>query len=635
MKHIPRYKHSRQEIITYTTAALSKLARNLKLRAFFCDKPSSDHTPLYPRIPSTWTPDSSTPGVTDIDRWYTAMLAKINNYKMPLTNKISIYDTNLLKELDALKSLPVVIKPADKNLGTALLSPSQYHNLCMEHLNDSTTYRKLANTTNLRSIANCTFAKLRCILDKHGHLYEMILDNDGIPVYKKQRNDQRTFTRLARSLLQLQPSIQPLYSEQSSYNTTVQHSNTTAQPATATALRLASFYILPKLHKKTISGRPIANTINTCTYMTSCYLHRVLLEPLPYLRTVVSSTHAALQRLLQLHLPPNAVLLCADVKSLYPSIPIDYGLHAVESVLSQLKQRRLISTNIPLTIDLLRWTLTNNYITYLDEVYLQLTGTAMGTPVAVMYANIVLAHLEQSAAAYNPYLYMRYIDDLCILCTDSEQASNIVHTFNQQCPSIKLDEVTISTSGVFLDLNIELSYQPYSTEINISTYQKSINKYMYITPTSHHQRAILKNFIFNELCRYRLHCISDSEFRKLVRLFNQRIIRRGYNPNYIIHIYNKLPKRSELLQRLFNPKSLNKIQPIVCTLPMDIASFIPAPKKFLFPSSSMILNPILNPICKHIIFNKSNDPNLIKHLCNEARTKSIVKNSLPPQPGHI
>lgn len=69
---------------------------------------------------------------------------------------------------------------------------------------------------------------------------------------------------------------------------------------------------------------------------------------------------------------------------------------------------------------LLHWTLTNNYLSYLDDIYLQLTGTAMGTPVAVMYANITLAYLESTATAYQSYLYMRYTDDLCVICKDSE-----------------------------------------------------------------------------------------------------------------------------------------------------------------------------------------------------------------------
>ena len=542
---------------------------------------------------------------------------------MPITNHISSYDTHLLKQLKALKSLPIVIKPADKNLGTALLTPAQYHNLCMQHLSDSSTYKKLPNNTNLRSISEETFAHLRRILDTHGMLYEPIQDNELEQPYKRQRTDKRTLSKLAQSLLQLQLPPTPKYSDSPHHP-----QSSVPSPSTNTKLRMSTFYILPKLHKKTISGRPIVNTINCITYMTSIYLHRVLLLALPHLPTVVSSTHAALRKLLQIQLPSNAVLLCADVKSLYPSIPIDYGIHAVQTILTQLQQARCISVNIELTIALLRWTLKHNYLSYLDDIYLQLTGTAMGTPVAVMYVNITLAYLETTAAAHQPYLYMRYIDDLCIICRDNEQANNIVRTFNEQCSSITLEEITIANKGVFLDLNIELCHQPYSTEINIQTFQKSINKYMYITPKSNHQRTVFKNFIFNELCRYRLQCNNNTEYRKLVRLFNERIIRRGYNGNYISSIYNRIPTREQLLQRLYQPKLEQNKEVIVCTLHRAFSSFISSPKKFLSPNSTMLRHPVLNPITKSIIFNYYNDPNLLKHLCNDARTKTIVKNFL-------
>lgn len=617
LKHIPRYRYNKDTILTKTATALSKLSRNLKLRLKFQHEPQTP-LPLFPRKPSTYTPGSDTPGIDIVNKWHEEITAKLFNYSTPVNNTISKYDAYILHDLKSLKQLPVVIKPADKNLGTALLSPALYHDLCMQHLNDTTTYKKLDSDTNMSRITKEVFQALEAILDSHGALYK--------PPHRqrRRRTEERLKSELAASLLQLNPAA----ANQIAADQPAPHQNN---------LRMSTFYVLPKLHKRTISGRPIVNTINSYTYMTSIYLHRVLFQALPHLPTVVSSTHAALRRLLQLQLPPDAILLCADVKSLYPSIPINYGMHAVQRVLVQLQEQRLIRINIPLTIQLLEWTLSNNYISYLDEVYLQLTGTAMGTPVAVMYANITLAFLESTAAAYQPYLYMRYIDDLCIICNNNEQANNIVLTFNAQCPSIILEEVTISNRGVFLDLSIELCSNAYRTEIKLQTYQKSINKYMYITPKSNHQLTILKNFIYNELCRYRLQCSNDREFRNMVRLFNERIRKRDYNKQYISHIFNTIPSRSVLIQRLFTVKAKEKFNITVCTLPKEIQSFIPKPKQFLAMNTTMILHPITSTICStnKLKFNYANDPNLLHHLCNDARTKAVVKNGLASPPGNI
>lgn len=163
--------------------------------------------------------------------------------------------------------------------------------------------------------------------------------------------------------------------------------------STPTPFDSRTFTFYPRCTK---GGRPIVSKINSTTYHTSKYLHNVLVQVLPYLGTVVKSTQHALTQLLRAKLPQRCVILCADVTSLYPSIPIAYGLAAVRSVLEKFTAeiKGFPKINIDLTLELLRWVLTNNYFSYMEETYLQLTGTAMGTPLAVMYAIIVLFYLE-------------------------------------------------------------------------------------------------------------------------------------------------------------------------------------------------------------------------------------------------
>ena len=72
--------------------------------------------------------------------------------------------------------------------------------------------------------------------------------------------------------------------------------------------------------------------------------------------------------------------------------------------------------DISFHIELLSWVLNNNYFSFNNDIYLQIYGTAMGTPVAVEYANIVMYSIEYSLVdKYNPTLYLRYIDDLFVI----------------------------------------------------------------------------------------------------------------------------------------------------------------------------------------------------------------------------
>ena len=83
------------------------------------------------------------------------------------------------------------------------------------------------------------------------------------------------------------------------------------------------------------------------------------------------------QHLNTLEFPTDCALLSADVDSFYPSIDITRGLDAINQALIEWgatpKDREF-------TIFLLRWVLFNNILEFNNQLYLQIRGTAMGTP---------------------------------------------------------------------------------------------------------------------------------------------------------------------------------------------------------------------------------------------------------------
>jgi hypothetical protein len=105
----------------------------------------------------------------------------------------------------------------------------------------------------------------------------------------------------------------------------------------------------------------------------------------------LSPPRDVIKDLLSLQIPQNGYIVCADVKSLYPSIPIEYGIQAVGYMLRVFQFYS--ADEISFLIELLNWVLTNNYLEYNNQIYLQISGTAMGTPVAVTYSNLVLCYL--------------------------------------------------------------------------------------------------------------------------------------------------------------------------------------------------------------------------------------------------
>ena len=106
------------------------------------------------------------------------------------------------------------------------------------------------------------------------------------------------------------------------------------------SLRVAPFYTLPKVHESItppIPGRPIASSNSTLTYHASVYLDKELQPVLKRLRTVCASGRSIILHMESFKAPPGSVILCADVTSLYPNIPIDIGIATVRKFLQDLQ----------------------------------------------------------------------------------------------------------------------------------------------------------------------------------------------------------------------------------------------------------------------------------------------------------
>jgi hypothetical protein len=314
-------------------------------------------------------------------------------------------------------------------------------------------------------------------------------------------------------------------------------------------LQPAKFHAPIKMHKAPICGRPIINNINSITYFVSRYLS-IMLTPLK--KKLITACDSIDDVIYDIHtmelLPTEAVFVCADVRNLYPSIPTKYGLDQIKTTMTMFNMYDEDTKN--LLLDLLHWVLTNNYFEFMNTTFLQIDGTAMGTPVAVVYANIVLYHHDIECMKLQPIYYKRYIDDLFIIAINMHNGNNILKIFNKQHPAIQLDQetATVGKEGVFMDLKAIINEK----KITCILYQKPINAYLYIPPTSNHKQYLLTNFINNEIRRYRLHCSNDEDFQNILHQFYSRLRSRGYSANQLATLFqaSRLPDRAVLLDKL-------------------------------------------------------------------------------------
>ncbi|CAM4610015.1 unnamed protein product, partial [Caretta caretta] len=136
----------------------------------------------------------------------------------------------------------------------------------------------------------------------------------------------------------------------------------------------------------------------------------------------------------------------------YTNIPHKDGLQAVKNTIPDNVTANLVA-------ELCDFVLTHNYFTFGDNVYLQISGTAMGTRMAPQYANIFMADLEQhflSSRPLTPLLCLRYTDDIFIIWTHGKEAlEEFHHDFNNFHPTINLSLAKDDPTSTYDEDNME------------------------------------------------------------------------------------------------------------------------------------------------------------------------------------
>lgn len=497
-----------------------------------------------PRIRSNWQPSEA----EFLPHQYSPLLKKylsivqtrlqqLQSQSLPTTLKTFLsnyHNPNWLKP--ALRELrqntQIIITEADKNMGIVVMDLSRYEAEGLRQLSCTNTYKHLSTDIEIGTFMK-PYAILRQILSKHDRLWTYD--------YFSKKNKLST---LAEYLLQLENK----HKDKSKLNKVS-----------------AKFYLLMKMHKTPVVGRPIVSTVNSFTYHTSVFVDAELKSLMKLIPSYLESSQQLIYELESLSLPSDCYICCADIESLYPNIPLSVGITFVKQAIQRLSwlspdkncPLRDDANYLQFILELMEWVLRNNIFQFGDSWYKQLQGTAMGTPLAVPFACLFVAELEYQISSkyltsFVPTYYKRYIDDIFMITRTKEEAELFINIFNSIVPTIRCGSVSIDfNSGIFLDIEVYKGTRFITTNIlDVRIYQKAQNRYLYLAPNSFHRRDIYKSTIISELNRYRLCCSNDEEFLNIKVLFFQRLVARGYNPDYLCSIFPYHLSRKELLDKI-------------------------------------------------------------------------------------
>tara|TARA_B110000438_G_C15771022_1_gene631887 strand:- start:722 stop:1684 length:963 start_codon:yes stop_codon:yes gene_type:complete len=230
-----------------------------------------------------------------------------------------------------------------------------------------------------------------------------------------------------------------------------------------------------------------------------------------------------------------------DVTQLYPSIPTDVGMLAMRNILKDFITPKSCLNNI---LNIIYTIMTVNIFSYEEKLYLQTKGTAMGTPIAVIYAIIFLHWLEKDIVDEfknkgSLLLYIRFIDDIFTIFNDINDEKRFYEKLNQQNTNISITGIMSAKSVPFLDLWVYLGNRYEQTnKVDLLPYQKEINKYLYLPPFSYHED--FSSFISGELKRYVRNSSNLEGYLSLKRIFRLRLKRRGYKDTTISNAFRKV-----------------------------------------------------------------------------------------------
>jgi hypothetical protein len=392
------------------------------------------------------------------------------------------------------KNEKYIIAKTDKNLGPAIMLRTTYVQRALtDHLLDPKTYRRLTPQA-----ADGRINVIRRLINNFITCYE-----------KKLPRHEITF--LKRSLLKI---VDPF----------------------------PHFYILMKIHKTPWKTRPIVSVSGSLTHGLGKWVDRKLQPICRRLRSFIDSSLSLKKALLaEDSLPATARLFTADAISMYTNIDTTHALATIGTFLRTSHLCRELKVRPEPIMKALEIIMRHNVFKFGDTYWLQLTGTAMGTPPAPMYATLYFAIKEELLLwAFQDHLlfYKRYIDDVIGIWdqTKTPREEDQWTKLQQQmdtCGSLRWEFTERLQKVDFLDMTISLENSTIKTKL----YEKQLNLYLYVPPSSAHSPGILNGLIYGMLLRiYRL-TTDPADCQEMIQNLYNRLVARGYNRDTMLPIF--------------------------------------------------------------------------------------------------
>lgn len=419
------------------------------------------------------------------------LTAKVTNV---ITNHIhnnksnnTFYNKMYIKTKIFLKNNPnLILTKSDKGNVTVLMSKQQYFNLCNELILQDNSYIEINKDPTLSIQNNCN------------KLIKVLYDTNQIDENLKKKLTNYT-------------GVAP------------------------------KFYALPKIHKPTLSIRPIVASIGAPSGLLAAFLTDILTRAYNADNNYFIKDSFQVTTLFNgMILPDNHVIASLDVVSLFSNV----YYNAVHRALFNNWERisGVCNINQSTFFNLINFLFENTYFSFDNKFYKQTFGTPMGASISPILAAYVMDDLLDTVLpvlSFKPHFIKKYVDDI-ILALPGNGIDEIVDTLNSYDPYIQftIEKEDQYCSVPFLDTKLIRNHE---NMILVDWYQKPCSSGRYLNYNSYHKKSMKVNLV--KQMKDRVLKVSDRSFHK-----------KNLDRLYTLFLENSYPKT--LLRRiLFNTSS--------------------------------------------------------------------------------
>ena len=285
-----------------------------------------------------------------------------------------------------------------------------------------------------------------------------------------------------------------------------------------------------KTHKTGNPLRPIISQIPSPTYKLAKILNNIITPYVPNQFSLRSSD----EFLDLLHSHPNqGIIASLDVESLFSNVPI---VETIEIIISRVYNHPdLPPPKIPphiLEELLVCCTKEVPFRCPKGNMYVQIDGVAMGSPLGPCFANFYMGHIEAivlNDLGLKPPTYGRYVDDIFVQITDESQIIALKTAFENNSVLNFTYEMNVNSKLPFLDVLVDGSGAEFKTEV----FHKPTDQGVCLNSKSECVERYKRGTIMNYLTRAYKIASTWVEFNIEVCHIRQRMINNGYTNQFV------------------------------------------------------------------------------------------------------